>query len=341
MAGGAVMRTDRQAGRDFSLPEPDRAVGAGYPPTPGRVGLCPAIAGARRLGPGIALSLVLHFGAAAAAIVLLPARPAPETPRGGEAAAIEMAVIGAEERDSAQEGAQPAMTEPDMPEIAPPDAVPPPELVAIAVPPPEPPMPVDMPPPPPVQEPLAPVPVDPVVALPPPAPPRVEPKTEPAPRPAARPQRESRIAPRETRAAPRETRAAPRAADEARGRQGAGQQAVTRQASAAGGSGGAAASAGTAEIASYRSRLVAHLSRYKTYPEAARDRGIGGRNVVTITLRRDGRVANAALAGGSGQSLLDAATLAAVRRAEPFPAVPEGAPAPFTVTIGMRYDLRD
>lgn len=93
-------------------------------------------------------------------------------------------------------------------------------------------------------------------------------------------------------------------------------------------------------MSNYRSRVVAHLTRYKTYPEQAQDRGVTGRNTVTITLDRAGRVTGSGLSAGSGHSILDAATLAAVRRAQPFPPIPDGGPTSFTVTISLRYDLR-
>jgi protein TonB len=47
-----------------------------------------------------------------------------------------------------------------------------------------------------------------------------------------------------------------------------------------------------------------------------------------------------ALAGSSGSRLLDQATLAMVRRAAPYPAMPEGGPASMNFTAAIRYDLR-
>lgn len=124
------------------------------------------------------------------------------------------------------------------------------------------------------------------------------------------------------------------------GQTGSGEASVSRLASSRGGRNGQATSAGTALTSSFRARLIAHLTRYKHYPEHAQERGIGGRNTVTITLTREGQVLTAALAHASGHSILDAATLAAVKRAQPFPAVPEGGVAPFTVTIGMQYNIQ-
>jgi periplasmic protein TonB len=126
-----------------------------------------------------------------------------------------------------------------------------------------------------------------------------------------------------------------------RGETGAGTEQITRQARQAGGGGqGAAASAGTAEIANYRTRILAHLARYKTYPESAQDAGIQGRATVSFTITRTGGVTSASLAGSSGAGVLDQATLAMVRRAQPFPAMPPGGPASMSFTAVIRYDLR-
>jgi periplasmic protein TonB len=126
-----------------------------------------------------------------------------------------------------------------------------------------------------------------------------------------------------------------------RGETGAGTEQITRQARQAGGGGQAAgASAGLAEIASYRSRILAHLARYKTYPESAQDAGIQGRATVSFTITRSGGVASASLAGSSGAGVLDQATLAMVRRAQPFPAMAAGGPASMSFTAVIRYDLR-
>jgi protein TonB len=110
--------------------------------------------------------------------------------------------------------------------------------------------------------------------------------------------------------------------------------------SSRGGSGGTTQSAGTAEIASYRARILAHLARHKTYPTAARSAGIEGRTIVSFTVTRDGNVTGVALAGASGSALLDEATLAMVRRALPFPPMPEGAPSTLTIVTAIRFDLR-
>lgn len=74
--------------------------------------------------------------------------------------------------------------------------------------------------------------------------------------------------------------------------------------------------------ASWQSRLLAHLNRYKRYPEDARRRGQQG--VVKLRFVVDGRgnVLSFALAGKSGSGSLDRATLQMIRRAQPLPAPP-------------------
>ena len=88
------------------------------------------------------------------------------------------------------------------------------------------------------------------------------------------------------------------------------------------GASGAVATGGSAAVSSYRARVLAHLSRYKTYPPEAQSRGITGVATVRFALASDGRVLSAALARGSGASVLDDSAVAMVRRASPFPPFP-------------------
>lgn len=121
----------------------------------------------------------------------------------------------------------------------------------------------------------------------------------------------------------------------------AGEGTGTRNSQASSGnaaSGGAQASA--AAVATYRQRVLAHLARFKVYPDQARDRGIVGRAVIAFTLSRGGQVTASSLAGSSGAAILDQATIAMLRRAVPFPAMPEGGPTTMSFTAGIRYDLR-
>jgi protein TonB len=278
------------------------------------------------------ISMLLHLGLAVAAVTLLPAlSPQPAAERGGEPV-LDVLVVGAAEAEAIFEGAKPVSV--SLHSSVKPISVP-------AEPLPEPPIEhpaersqTDSKPEP---EPSRPLPV------------KDEPATEaahvePAPPPAEPPQPAEKAkapAAHAQKRAIRKSETPPhRPKAEARGRQGEGRATASRPAQSRGGTGGRADVAGYAAITSVRARLIAHLNRYKIYPEQAQERGLTGRNAVTLTLSRDGHVLSAALSGPSGHALLDSATLAAVRRAQPFPAIPEGVPPNVTVTIGLNYQLQ-
>lgn len=79
---------------------------------------------------------------------------------------------------------------------------------------------------------------------------------------------------------------------------------------------------GKAAQQSYNSKVLARLRAAKTYPAAARGRGIEGTAILTFTISSSGRVTSARLSKGAGHPLLDAAVLAMARKAAPFPAFP-------------------
>lgn len=100
---------------------------------------------------------------------------------------------------------------------------------------------------------------------------------------------------------------------------------------------GASGASNIAAVAAWRQRVLAHLARYKVYPESARERGIRGRTGIAFTLTGSGAVASVSIASSSGAPILDQATLAMVRRAQPFPPNPAGGSASFTA--GVNYNL--
>lgn len=138
---------------------------------------------------------------------------------------------------------------------------------------------------------------------------------------------------RAPRGAPREERRE-KAAAEGVGRDGHQSVASTR-----GGRAGPSSSAGTAQTASYRALALAHLARFKRYPNDARDRNVVGVAVVRFTLSPHGEVVAVALARSSGAASLDEATLSMVRRASPFPPMTDGASG-MSITAGVDYNLR-
>jgi protein TonB len=73
----------------------------------------------------------------------------------------------------------------------------------------------------------------------------------------------------------------------------------------------------------YLERLYRHLLRYKKYPPEALSAKQQGSVVVGFTIARDGAVSDARIEKSSGSRLLDAATLALLRRAAPVPPLPD------------------
>jgi len=91
--------------------------------------------------------------------------------------------------------------------------------------------------------------------------------------------------------------------------------------------------AGRAAIANYRGRVQSHLARYKRSPGA----GHRGRAVVSFSLSRSGGVSGVRLVRSSGNSAIDRATLAMVRRASPFPPMPAGGPGRMRFSVPVSY----
>lgn len=78
------------------------------------------------------------------------------------------------------------------------------------------------------------------------------------------------------------------------------------------------------EYAAYLRAWVAKVERIGNlnYPDEARRRGLGGRLVMTVAVRRDGSVEAIVLNSTSGLGVLDQAAQRIVRLAEPFPPLP-------------------
>lgn len=96
--------------------------------------------------------------------------------------------------------------------------------------------------------------------------------------------------------------------------------------------------ASTDELQAWRSRLVAHLTRYHQSNMATAQQQQGA---ATIVLKLDGRgrVLSSAVVGSSGSPVLDQASLAVIRRAQPLPAPPPGA-GNQEFTMRLRFDAR-
>ena len=79
------------------------------------------------------------------------------------------------------------------------------------------------------------------------------------------------------------------------------------------------------EYAGYLRAWVAKVERVGNlnYPDEARRRGLGGRLVMTVAVRRDGSIEEIVLNRSSGLGVLDQAALRIVRLSEPFPSLPQ------------------
>src|SRR6201991_1933166 len=96
-----------------------------------------------------------------------------------------------------------------------------------------------------------------------------------------------------------------------------------------------------AALASYNQLVAAHLQRFKQYPSGARAAGEQGTSRLSFTLGRSGQVLGSRLAGSSGHPSLDGETLAMVRRAQPFPAMPpELKQASMSFSIPVQFSIR-
>lgn len=89
------------------------------------------------------------------------------------------------------------------------------------------------------------------------------------------------------------------------------------------GAGGRLESGGSADISSYKSKVFAHLQRFKSYPSGASRAGLHAATVHFV-ISANGSVTSASLGQSSGSPAFDQAALSMVRRASPFPPIPAG-----------------
>lgn len=143
-----------------------------------------------------------------------------------------------------------------------------------------------------------------------PPPPRVEESPEPA-KPPERP-KASAAAPAARPAAPRPRAPRPQQAEQS--------GANSRQ-----------------QAASYAAIVAAHLRRFHQYPREELSRGTSGTVRIRFSLTRGGQLAGASIAQGSSSAALNAAALAAVRRASPFPQPPTTIAA-LTFVVPLRFE---
>jgi protein TonB len=95
----------------------------------------------------------------------------------------------------------------------------------------------------------------------------------------------------------------------------------------------------SAEVLAYRTRLEAHLARYRRYPAAARTAGEQGVVVLRLQMNRSGQVIDVWVESSSGVPTIDDEAIAAATRAAPLPAFPAGWPERMSIAIPVVFRL--
>jgi protein TonB len=95
----------------------------------------------------------------------------------------------------------------------------------------------------------------------------------------------------------------------------------------------------SAEAFAYRQRLEGHLARYRIYPSAARAAGREGVVMLHFVMTDDGKVLEAWVGESSGVSDIDREAVAAVLRAQPLPAFPQGWPGRLDIILPVKFRL--
>ncbi len=173
-----------------------------------------------------------------------------------------------------------------------------------------------------------------------PAPKKAEKKKEPpAPKKAAEkpaPKKaEKKVAEKPAPAAKSKTKAGSGGKNAGDSRKGAadGQEAGT---TAASGKNGKTATAGNASVSNYPGKVVSKLRRALRYPSEARAQRLRGEVQVAFTVSSNGSIGGIRVVRSSGSPILDKAAIETVRRAAPFPAIPDGRKNwPFTVPLAF------
>jgi len=92
----------------------------------------------------------------------------------------------------------------------------------------------------------------------------------------------------------------------------------------------------TSAVVTWQRSMVMHLERHKRYPPQAR--GEQGVATLAFTIDRQGHLLSGRIVHSAGSAILDAAAVAMLSRAAPFPAPPPGiADELLSITVPIRY----
>jgi protein TonB len=87
----------------------------------------------------------------------------------------------------------------------------------------------------------------------------------------------------------------------------------------------------------YQDVLLAYITRFRAYPDAARPARLIGRVLVRFAMSREGKVLDVWVDQSSGQSILDDAAKSTVLRAQPLPPIPAGLPSVLTLSLPVDF----
>lgn len=87
----------------------------------------------------------------------------------------------------------------------------------------------------------------------------------------------------------------------------------------------------------YQDELLAHISRFRAYPDAARPARLVGRVLISFAMSREGKVIDVWVDQSSGQPILDDAAKNTVLRAQPLPPIPAGLPSVLTLSLPVDF----
>lgn len=99
------------------------------------------------------------------------------------------------------------------------------------------------------------------------------------------------------------------------------------------------AAAPTMDAEQYRQSLHDRIALARRYPQDGIRARMEGTALVAFLLHRDGSISGLDIARSSGRGLLDDAARDAVRRSEPFPAIPQNLPDSLDVTVPVVFAL--
>lgn len=164
----------------------------------------------------------------------------------------------------------------------------------------------------------------------------------PTPRPAYTPPPKPKVERRQKvakAAPPKKRRAGARGKDQQDARRGVASGRQNAQKATEGRKTARASQSGNARVSNYPGKVRAKLRRAQRYPRAAKRQRLKGEVHVRFTIARNGSVSAIRIARSSGSEILDRAAVDTVRRAAPFPKIPDGAGRSswgFTVPLAFR-----